>query len=34
MCDILSPFLMLFPDSADAFWCFECLFSKLVSPTW
>lgn len=31
MCDIVSPFLMLFEDDADAFWCFELLFTRLVS---
>ncbi|CAI6004028.1 unnamed protein product [Closterium sp. NIES-65] len=29
MCDILSPFIMLYAHPADAFWCFECLFSRI-----
>ncbi|CAI5468493.1 unnamed protein product [Closterium sp. Yama58-4] len=29
MCDILSPFIMLYGHPADAFWCFECLFSRI-----
>lgn len=29
MCDILSPFLILFPHPGDAFWCFECLLSRI-----
>ncbi|CAI7913429.1 unnamed protein product [Closterium sp. NIES-53] len=29
MCDLLSPFIILFPHPADAFWCFESLFSRI-----
>eukprot|EP00252_Welwitschia_mirabilis_P023006 TRINITY_DN6397_c0_g1_i2.p1 TRINITY_DN6397_c0_g1~~TRINITY_DN6397_c0_g1_i2.p1 ORF type:complete len:764 (-),score=149.21 TRINITY_DN6397_c0_g1_i2:208-2499(-) len=29
MSDLLSPFIVLFEDDADAFWCFECLLRRM-----
>ncbi|GLT58250.1 hypothetical protein SLA2020_311580 [Shorea laevis] len=29
MSDLLSPFVMLFEDNADAFWCFEMPIGRL-----
>lgn len=31
MSDLLSPFIVLFEDDADAFWCFEMLLRRMVS---
>lgn len=33
MSDLLSPFVVLYEDNADAFWCFEMLLRRLVYPT-
>lgn len=30
MSDLLSPFVVLFEDNADAFWCFEMLLRRMV----
>lgn len=30
MSDLLSPFVVLFEDDADAFWCFEMLIRRTV----
>lgn len=30
MSDLLSPFVVLFEDDADAFWCFEMLIRRMV----
>lgn len=30
MSDLLSPFIILFEDNADAFWCFETLLRRMV----
>lgn len=30
MSDLLSPFIVLFEDNADAFWCFEMLLRRMV----
>lgn len=30
MSDLLSPFVVLFDDDADAFWCFESLLKRVV----
>lgn len=30
MSDLLSPFVVLFEDDADAFWCFEMLLRRMV----
>eukprot|EP00271_Cylindrocystis_brebissonii_P007783 TRINITY_DN2148_c0_g1_i2.p1 TRINITY_DN2148_c0_g1~~TRINITY_DN2148_c0_g1_i2.p1 ORF type:complete len:546 (+),score=108.00 TRINITY_DN2148_c0_g1_i2:1085-2722(+) len=29
MCDLVSPFVVMFEDNADAFWCFEFLISRV-----
>lgn len=29
MSDLLSPFIVLFEDNADAFWCFEMLLRRM-----
>lgn len=31
MSDLLSPFVVLFEDDADAFWCFEMLLRRMVN---
>lgn len=31
MSDLLSPFVVLFEDNADAFWCFEMLLRRTVN---
>lgn len=33
MSDLLSPFVVLFEDNADAFWCFEMLLRRMVFNT-
>lgn len=30
MSDLLSPFVVIFEDNADAFWCFEMLLRRMV----
>ncbi|XP_039126794.1 TBC1 domain family member 15-like isoform X2 [Dioscorea cayenensis subsp. rotundata] len=30
MSDLLSPFIVLYEDNADAFWCFEMLLRRMV----
>lgn len=30
MSDLLSPFVVLFENNADAFWCFEMLLRRMV----
>lgn len=30
MADLMSPFVVLSPDNADAFWCFERLMRRVV----
>lgn len=30
MSDLLSPFVVLYEDNADAFWCFEMLLRRMV----
>ncbi|XLU59055.1 hypothetical protein S245_053703 [Arachis hypogaea] len=30
MSDLLSPFVVIFEDNADAFWCFEILLRRMV----
>jgi hypothetical protein len=30
MSDLLSPFVVIFEDDADAFWCFEMLLRRMV----
>ncbi|XP_024536423.1 TBC1 domain family member 17-like [Selaginella moellendorffii] len=30
MSDLCSPMVLLFPDEADAFWCFKCLMRRVV----
>ena len=30
MSDLVSPFVVLFEDNADAFWCFEMLIRRTV----
>ena len=32
MSDLVSPFVVLFEDNADAFWCFEMLIRRTVIP--
>jgi hypothetical protein len=32
MSDLVSPFVVLFEDNADAFWCFEMLIRRTVNP--
>ncbi|CAI5525638.1 unnamed protein product, partial [Closterium sp. Naga37s-1] len=32
MSDLMSPFIVTFPNNADAFWCFERLLRPIVSP--
>ena len=32
MSDLVSPFVVLFEDNADAFWCFEMLIRRTVKP--
>lgn len=31
MSDLLSPFVVLFEDDSDAFWCFEMLLRRMVN---
>ena len=31
MSDLLSPFIVLYEDNADAFWCFEMLLRRMVN---
>lgn len=30
MSDLLSPFVVIYEDDADAFWCFEMLLRRMV----